>query len=311
MLILCSSIGYSGWWNYSWDNAVSFNMTEASGVNLQDYTFNITFNPQAWKMQGACQDIRIINVTNSVSLPYNLTGCNDTRMNISFKDSILASAVNLYKAYYNNPTAANAAVPYSQVVLFYDDFNDGVLNTSKWTANSTTEKFSEENGYMKMNVSGGYVFSNGLGPSFLNNNQNYSISIDRMFSPTGVNYLADTYFSQNDTVPPSRPTLSTAHFNFDGYNAADHSWIDFDTSNGNGTNYVNINQSATGFTQDRWYNFKIYPLTQSIKVWAYDVANGSLSRLFQAPVGIIPNQPVTISLCGNMVMDFRGGTMFQ
>lgn len=238
------------WWNASWSYSRGFNMTETSGVDLTDYTFNLTINPQSWAMQSGCGDIRIINVTNSISLPYNFTGCNDTAMNISFKDSISASAKNEYKLYYGNPTATYGELPFDQVVLFYDDFDDSSLNTTKWTTFGTAGGVDEGNGTLK--TAPGEATATGVraatSPSLFMKNANYSVFANVYHAANDANFanwiMFHSYLDGTAVTANSFWTYAVL--------ASPYEWVDSNPVGVPGGSNTSWSDVAIGFFNSTW-----------------------------------------------------------
>ncbi len=180
------------WWNTSWRYARGFNINETSGVNLQDYTFNFTFDSNALvtagKLNSTLSDLRVVNVTNSVSLPVKCINNNTANTTCWFMDSISALAKNEYMLYYGNPGQPDI-YSWEMVYLFYDDFDDGSLNTTKWAFTGGTP--TEGGGILILDASGEYVGSDGVWPgfdSFMMKGSNYSLFFD--WASGRVNYMA-------------------------------------------------------------------------------------------------------------------------
>jgi hypothetical protein len=130
------------WWNSSYAYRKQINIT--TSVNLtSDYTATITLDTASLvsggKLQASGNDLRIIYDNDGVYTELdriNETTFNSASARISFN---LVSAANVasaeltkYYIYYGNSSSANPPSNTGNVYLFYDDFNSGSLNMSKW-----------------------------------------------------------------------------------------------------------------------------------------------------------------------------------
>lgn len=151
----------AGWWNETWMYRKAVNITNNSGSTLTDFQVSITLDTasliSAGKMQSDCDDIRITDVNGNV-LPHwieeNNPGCNNAATKIWTKvPSIPTSGATVY-VYYGNSSASNTENG-DGVFEFFDDFNDGTLDTNKWTrGNPGTGSDSETSGKLIITSSG-------------------------------------------------------------------------------------------------------------------------------------------------------------
>ncbi|MGM5482033.1 MAG: DUF2341 domain-containing protein [Nanobdellota archaeon] len=127
----------SGCWNYRRE----IEITETSGVNHTDYTFFIDFDGKSFgnKLQDNCGDLRVTYLNSSgeqESVYYwpedGYCNTSDSRLWIT-APKLGAGETQTYYMYYGNPSATKG--PYedgSNVFDFFDNFNSGSLDTSKW-----------------------------------------------------------------------------------------------------------------------------------------------------------------------------------
>ncbi len=150
------------WWNagYSGRQAVTIQTKDAIGAG---YSVSVTFDHQAMVAQGQSrsdgEDIRIVR--------WNGTGWdgeqdrvvavgsswNTTTTTLYFKtSSALGSGAfdRSYYLYFGNATPAASLHNADNVYLLYDDFNDNVINTSKWTTFGPAGSVVEQNGRMEL-----------------------------------------------------------------------------------------------------------------------------------------------------------------
>ncbi len=136
-------------------------ITDISHHDIFDYQINITLDTQslisAGKMRSDCGDIRFYDENNN-ELSYWIEDgtCGTTQTHIWVKvPYIPASSSTTIYLYYGNPDATSKSDGQA-VFEFFDDFNDGVLNTTKWVENTGT--WTEENGVLKGSSSSSNVY---------------------------------------------------------------------------------------------------------------------------------------------------------
>lgn len=151
----------AAWYDDSFAYRKAVNITNSSGSTLTDFQVSFTLDTasliSAGKMQSDCDDIRITDVNGKV-LPHwieeNNPGCNNAATKIWTKvPSITTSGATVY-IYYGNPSATNTQNG-DRVFEFFDDFNDGMFDSQKWTrGNSGAGSDSETSGVITI-TSGG------------------------------------------------------------------------------------------------------------------------------------------------------------
>ncbi len=150
-------------WRYR--KAVTVNNT-GNTSNLTNYQVSITIDTASListgKMRSDCGDIRFTDADGTTNLNYWIeSGCNTASTKVWVKvPSIPASSSKTIYMYYGNPTATSQSNG-DDTFAFFDDFNDGIIDTVKWpTATRDTTGFTESNGYLNGSNTTGYLTSN-------------------------------------------------------------------------------------------------------------------------------------------------------
>jgi hypothetical protein len=115
-----------------------------SGGALTDYQVLITMNTAALiaggKMRSDCGDIRVTDSDECTALSYWIEPqtINTTATNIWVKvPTIPANSTKTIYIYYGNASASSLSNG-DNTFMFFDDFDDGVVNTSKWDVGVST-----------------------------------------------------------------------------------------------------------------------------------------------------------------------------
>jgi len=129
----------------------SNNNSNSGSIALTDYQVLITLNTQTLisqgKMRSDCGDIRFALANGTLISYWIESGCNTNNTLIWVKvPSIPANSNTTIYLYYGNPSATSLSNPYSTMELF-DDFEDGVINTTIW---NVTSGVTETDGYMRL-----------------------------------------------------------------------------------------------------------------------------------------------------------------
>ena len=112
------------------DYQLRVNLSNISDV-LQSWAYNFAFQDPSGKVYPYCFE-------------QSNGECNQTPSDVIWVKVNLSAGSNLFYLY---PASSLQAVNGDQVFDFYDDFNSGVLNTSKWTVDGI--QYSLENGKLK------------------------------------------------------------------------------------------------------------------------------------------------------------------
>jgi hypothetical protein len=212
-------------------------------------------------MQSDCDDIRITDA-NGKLLPHwieeNNPGCNaitDTKVWVK-ASSLPTSGATLY-VYYGNPSAASSQAP-ENVFEFFDDFNDGTLNTNKW---SYTGAYSISGGAITITTGSVYT-NNTVVPSAVN----YVYEYFNKWTTTSGTYSGLEIANAQSTSGGNSTSKALVYFmsssdadlNIKGY-AADGTVASYNIAGG-GTQYTATQNTyyVNGFSIDstniRYYN---------------------------------------------------------
>ena len=135
------------WWNSSWSYKRQINITEQSGNSLTNYQVMLSINTtelyNEGKIRSDCGDIRFVDSTETIELPYWIEVCDVTGGNstIWVKVNLSASSTTTIYMYYGNSDATTTANG-TAVFDFFDDFEGISLDTSKWTQTGGTAQVS-------------------------------------------------------------------------------------------------------------------------------------------------------------------------
>ncbi len=118
----------STWWNNSFNYRVNISSNQAPNRNetISFYMSQISGWAKA-QMQSDCDDIRIVNSSDTGQIDYFVDICNTTDVRVGFLNTYNASGV-IAKAYWGY---ASAEAQNKSMRIFYDDFNDGSID-SNW-----------------------------------------------------------------------------------------------------------------------------------------------------------------------------------
>ena len=127
----------------AWQYRVPVIITNSGGA-LTDYQVLITMNTAALiaggKMRSDCGDIRVTDSDECTALSYWIEPqtINTTATNIWVKvPTIPANSTKTIYIYYGNASASSLSNG-DNTFMFFDDFDDGVVNTSKWDVGVST-----------------------------------------------------------------------------------------------------------------------------------------------------------------------------
>ncbi len=151
------------WYDYDWLYRKPINITNPNNEDLKDFQINLTIDTQTLisqgKMNTTCQDIRFTyyNETSKQEkpIPYWIeSGCDTSNTIIWIKVPLLKANSNttVYMYYGNNDTLSDENP--DEVFIFFDDFESGSLDTSKWNDDPDTTVETDpvyNTGVMKVN----------------------------------------------------------------------------------------------------------------------------------------------------------------
>jgi hypothetical protein len=131
------------WFDSDWPYRKSITILENSGDDLTDFQVNLTINTteliEDGKLNANCSDIRFGD-SNGNEIFYwieNESLCNDSATKVWVKTNLTASQNNTIYLYYGNTDGINQSNG-TNVFEFFDDFNSGSIDLSKWTTGGGT-----------------------------------------------------------------------------------------------------------------------------------------------------------------------------
>jgi PKD repeat protein len=115
------------WWDDNWEKRVPLTVTDASATDGIQGLYNVTYDSD---MQSNFDDLRFVQDDGSTAIPYWI----ESQVDGSYARAWvkLPGSDTLAYMYYGN-SAAESESDGDAVFVFFDDFNAGSLNTSKWT----------------------------------------------------------------------------------------------------------------------------------------------------------------------------------
>jgi len=135
-------------------------ITELSGNTLTDYQIKIEIgagDPIFAHARSAGEDIRFCYYPEENMIPYWIEKFDPVAEEAIIWVKVLEipanSEIDIYM-YYGNPEVASASDG-DATFEFFDDFEDGVIDTNKWGVAGTTENVVEEGGLLKITYAGG------------------------------------------------------------------------------------------------------------------------------------------------------------
>ncbi len=149
-IFLSSGYALTGWQYY---RDITIDNTQNSNT-LTNYQVLVTIDTasliSAGKMNNDCSDVRFTEADGITELSYWIEDgtCNTANTRIWVKvPSIPASSSYTIKMWYGNPGAVSQSNG-DNVFIFFDDFNDGVIDTNKWVFGGNP---TEQNGILTLN----------------------------------------------------------------------------------------------------------------------------------------------------------------
>ena len=123
-------------------------LTNDSGTALYGYQVPVTLDTAALigagKLRGDCGDLRFIDAYGA--LDYWLeSGCNTTATRVWFKVPVIPTGSSTLTMTYGNPALSSASSG-AQTFVFFDDFEDGVLDADIWRGESSGAVMVSESG---------------------------------------------------------------------------------------------------------------------------------------------------------------------
>jgi len=150
------------WWNSNWQYRRNITVTEQSGTSLTNYVLgiNVTYDSD---MASDFSDIRFVDSNNN-ELSYWLEDKSNGNWAYFWVKipSIPSSGTTTISMYYGNTSVVSSQSNGQSTFPFFDDFDDGTLNTTKWDEHTynADDSITEENGYVELlaqNVAGHYT----------------------------------------------------------------------------------------------------------------------------------------------------------
>ncbi|MDA8243099.1 MAG: FlgO family outer membrane protein [Elusimicrobia bacterium] len=138
----------------AWKYRENFRIAERSGASLVDYQALVKFDSSVpirlGRMKADCSDLRFANSDEKTGLNYWLeSGCGtgETRVWVRFPFLAKNSVKNFYMYYGNNGAVSESSG--DRTFLLFDDFDDGVLDQSKWRKIVGDSPMREANGELE------------------------------------------------------------------------------------------------------------------------------------------------------------------
>jgi len=190
------------WWNvtYTYKNSVIINSSVSS--TLTNFPAYFVLNTSALisdgKMQSACQDLRIIDSTDTVSYSFEIENntCNTSSTVVWFKYPSLATGNQTVSIYYGNPSAIDGQdkstlwSEYSLVLHFAEtsgNFSDSSGKTSFGCSRGTTSIVTDGKYGNALGLNSGFVKCDEPGPSPWNVTTAFTVS--GWLRPYSTNYI--------------------------------------------------------------------------------------------------------------------------
>ena len=136
------------WWNGSWLYRVPVTLTENSGSALSGYQVSLLVSYVSSKMKADFTDLRFTDSDKVTPLSFWVESFNASASAFVWVKvpSIAAFGTKTIYMYYGNPSAASGGNG-TATFDFFDDFNDGVVDASKWVTSGTV---TESGGYLQV-----------------------------------------------------------------------------------------------------------------------------------------------------------------
>ncbi len=144
----------AAWFNEDWGYRQRIDVTNAGSAQT-NYQMQLTLNTStlvtAGKLQSDCDDIRIVDSTGNIYsywMESGEHGCNQTATYFWIKMSSIPTTGVVIYIYYGNPGATNTRVNGSLIFEFFDDFQGDLVDTDKWTGD--TSNFTVSGGMLNL-----------------------------------------------------------------------------------------------------------------------------------------------------------------
>ncbi|UCF61272.1 MAG: DUF2341 domain-containing protein, partial [Anaerolineaceae bacterium] len=161
----------SSWWNTDYDYRQNITVTADTANVPTNYSVSITFNHAALVAAGQSQsdgeDIRVTYWNGSgwdeldrILDPESSWDSTTTTIWFETQAAITASSSDSdYDLYYGNTGATSPPADWTNVFLFYDDFDDGSFDTGLWTCGGSGASCTESGGTLTLGARS-YIFAN-------------------------------------------------------------------------------------------------------------------------------------------------------
>ncbi|MDI6777894.1 MAG: DUF2341 domain-containing protein [Patescibacteria group bacterium] len=267
----------AAWWDDNWAYRQKIQLTNSTGADLTDFQVSTAVDTAtlitAGKMiTGTCADMRFTD-SKGQQLDYwieeNNPGCNSATTKVWIKAPKVYNGTNATSIYmyYGNPSAT-ATQSGDKTFEFFDDFNDGTIDSRKWTmaANGNGGSYTETSGQMQLTASNNLdgsataqtikTFTNNVVMEWrrYNTQQNYN---DLSFGYGNV----VSYYGGSDWYH-TRPSNGYIHFVQDNTNSNYRR----DTTNLSGT--------IDGPDSGQWVKHKSIYSSAGLWNWYYDTGSG-------------------------------------
>jgi len=149
-LFFHSSEALAEWWNTNWHYRKAITITNSSSAQT-DFQVLVTANTSdTTKFQADCDDLRFTSV-NGQALDYWIeSGCSTATTKVWVKIASIPANISTIYMYYGNSNASSYQSG-DNTFIFFDDFDDNSLDTTKWTKDeATTGSITEENNELRI-----------------------------------------------------------------------------------------------------------------------------------------------------------------
>jgi len=192
---ISSETEIGGWAYPNWQYRRQITIQENSGNTLTDYQVKLVIDTATLisegKMNSDCSDMRFADIFGN-PIPYWIeSGQNTSNTIVWIKvPNIPASGTARVYMYYGNPSASSESNG-DATFEFFDDFEDGTIDTNKWTVDGTTA--TEANGVLNIDGRETVVYSNELfTPPFVAFSKFTVVSVDGQMGFSLVNNPSTT-----------------------------------------------------------------------------------------------------------------------
>ena len=301
----------ASWWNSDWNYRKSIAISNSSGATLTDFqvkilgNYDLSGDVSSGKIKSDLGDLRFTNSEGSI-LDYWIEDATNNSVDIWIKiSSIPTSGTNIYM-YYGNPQALSQADG-NKTFNFFDDFNDGNIDPTKWVMSNygSGGSFSESGGNLNLTGSNSQTGS-ATAKTIAEFTNDFVIEWRRYDTDEHYNDLSFGYGNVVAEGGGSSYWHTTVQYGYFDKVQDNTGFIYNRLSNGSPTT---LQSSIDGPNAGQWIKYKNIYSNAGLWNWSYDIGSGfTLLGTGQTDATYLSNSKYILLARGGFSGNTWGGT---